>query len=208
MMAILLPMLKPDQLPALNFRVQTLPYSAPRSEAPPTEASPRRSTAAPLDDGLIHVPRTPPNGVDMGPDKTPVGPVGPFVDGLQDSTAIGVIGLPLGSTSNPPSIDIATTKPPRPQTLVVSHLDEGMLIRRVQPVYPHVALITRTQGKVVLSALISTHGEIEGLRVISGPPLLAQSAIDAVRQWRYRPYILNGSPIEVQTEVTVNFSLQ
>jgi protein TonB len=75
-------------------------------------------------------------------------------------------------------------------------------------VYPRIAIATHTQGSVVLSALINTRGEIEGLQVVSGPGLLVQSALEAVKQWRYRPYILNGTPIEVQTQVTVNFSLQ
>jgi protein TonB len=118
-----------------------------------------------------------------------------------------VSNLPLTASVNPPPLPVAA-KPPRPEKLIISHLDEGMLLRRMQPVYPHLAITTHTQGSVVLSALINTRGEIEGLQVVSGSPLLVQAALEAVRQWRYRPYILNGTPIEVQTQVTVNFSLQ
>jgi protein TonB len=88
-----------------------------------------------------------------------------------------------------------------------SSLLEGNLIRRVQPVYPPLARNVRVQGAVVLSAVISKDGAIENLQVLSGHPLLVQAAIEAVRQWRYRPYILNSEPVEVETQITVNFTL-
>jgi protein TonB len=84
---------------------------------------------------------------------------------------------------------------------------EGSLIRRVQPAYPPIAKSARIQGAVVLYALISKAGTMENLRVLSGHPLLVPAAIDAVSQWRYRPYILNQEPIEVETQITVNFVL-
>jgi protein TonB len=88
-----------------------------------------------------------------------------------------------------------------------SRMLEGSLIRRVQPVYPPLARSARVQGSVVLSALISKAGTMENLRVLSGHPLLVAAALEAVRQWRYRPYILNAEPIEVETQITVSFSL-
>ena len=91
--------------------------------------------------------------------------------------------------------------------LPVSHWAEGNLIFRVQPVYPALARQVRIQGSVQLRAIISKAGTIENLAVVSGHPMLVKSAIDAVRQWRYRPYLLNGDPVEVETEVTVNFLL-
>src|SRR2546430_17142318 len=69
---------------------------------------------------------------------------------------------------------------------------EGNLIHRLQPAYPPLAVQTRTQGQVVLRAVISREGNIENLQVVSGHPLLVRAAIEAVRQWRYRPYVLNG----------------
>ena len=84
---------------------------------------------------------------------------------------------------------------------------EGNLIHRVQPEYPALAKMARVQGAVVLHAVISKQGTIEGLEVISGPPALVEAAVDAVRQWRYRPYYLNDEPVEVDTQVTVNFVL-
>jgi len=86
-------------------------------------------------------------------------------------------------------------------------MSEGSLIHRVQPGYPGPAKIARVQGQVVLAAIISKDGSIENLRVLKGHPLLVGAAVEAVRQWRYRPYILNREPVEVETQVTVNFSL-
>ena len=80
-----------------------------------------------------------------------------------------------------------------------------MVIRQVKPVYPHTALITHTEGIAVLRAIVEKDGTVQDLRVISGSPLLVSSAVDAVRQWQFKPYFLNGLPIEVETQVTVNF---
>ena len=77
----------------------------------------------------------------------------------------------------------------------------------MQPLYPSAAKAARIQGPVVLRAVISKEGTIENLAVQSGHPMLVKAAIDAVRQWRYRPYLLNGDPFEVETQVTVNFVL-
>jgi protein TonB len=84
-------------------------------------------------------------------------------------------------------------------------MEDGELIDKVVPVYPSIARITGAQGEVKLHAIISREGRIESLTVVSGSPLLAPAAIDAVRQWRYRPYVLNGQPVEVDTWITVNF---
>jgi len=84
---------------------------------------------------------------------------------------------------------------------------EGNLIYRMQPDYPALARLARIQGAVVLRAVISKQGTIDNLQAVSGPPLLMKAAIDAVQQWRYRPYLLNGEPVEVDTEITVNFVL-
>ena len=88
-----------------------------------------------------------------------------------------------------------------------SKILEGSLIRRVEPKYPPLAIQARVQGSVVLAAVISKAGTIDNLQLISGHPMLSRAAIEAVSQWRYRPYILNGEVIEVDTEITVNFVL-
>jgi protein TonB len=89
----------------------------------------------------------------------------------------------------------------------VSNLGEGSLIYPVQPTYPVLARQARVQGAVELRALISKTGTIENLVVVRGHPMLSSAAVEAVRRWRYRPYLLNNQPVEVETEITVNFLL-
>ncbi len=101
----------------------------------------------------------------------------------------------------PPATPVAT------HPLRLSHMSEGSLIYRVQPEYPEIARQARIQGAVQLRAIISKAGTIEDLTVENGPPMLIPPALKAVRQWRYRPYLLNGEPVEVDTEVTVKFTL-
>jgi protein TonB len=117
----------------------------------------------------------------------------------------GPNGVPYSLGNNVPA---AMPKPPAlTHPLKISHWAEGNLIYRVQPVYPPLARQARIQGTVQLRAIISKAGTIERLAVESGHPMLAGSAIDAVRQWRYRPYLLNDEPVEIETEITVNFML-
>jgi len=94
---------------------------------------------------------------------------------------------------------------PGPTRLAVSHLSEAQLVNRVEPVYPHIAAVTGIQGQVKLHAIIARDGSIQSLNAISGHPLLVRAALDAVGQWRYRPYYLNGEAVEVETFITVNF---
>jgi protein TonB len=83
----------------------------------------------------------------------------------------------------------------------------GNLVVKTMPQYPAIPRAAGIQGTVVLQATISRNGSIENLRVISGPPMLQQAAIDAVRTWRYKPYLLNGEPVEVDTTINVVFNL-
>jgi protein TonB len=90
---------------------------------------------------------------------------------------------------------------------VPSRISEGMLLEKTMPAYPVIAKAARREGTVVLQATISTRGTIENLRVLSGDPMLIEAARDAVMNWRYRPYLLNGKPVEVETTVNVVFKL-
>jgi protein TonB len=132
-----------------------------------------------------------------------VGVVGGVPGGVPGGQIGGVLGSILSSAPQPAAPKIAT-----PVRIRVSQgVTEGLSINRVKPVYPPLAKAARIQGQVVLHAIISKNGTIEGLNVISGHPMLIQAALDAVRQWRYKPYLLNGEPVEVETVITVNFSL-
>lgn len=84
---------------------------------------------------------------------------------------------------------------------------EGMLIYKALPTYPTPARAMRIAGRVQLQATISRNGTIENLRVVDGPALLQAAAVEAVKQWRYRPYLLNGEPVEVETTINVDFTM-
>jgi TonB family protein len=95
-----------------------------------------------------------------------------------------------------------------PVVQVERHVTPGLLIKKVQPSYPKKARRAHVEGSVVLLGNIHQNGKIMKLWILSGPPLLVDSALDAVHQWEYRPYVLDGKPVEVETQVTVNFSLR
>jgi periplasmic protein TonB len=101
----------------------------------------------------------------------------------------------------------ALLRPPVPTHPLIrtSSVMEGLLIHRVQPRYPPLALTARIQGSVIVSAVIGCDGRIEQAQVIRGQALLNNAALEAVKQWQYRPYYLNGEAIEVETQITVNF---
>jgi len=84
---------------------------------------------------------------------------------------------------------------------------QSYLIHRVEPRYPDIARVARVEGAVLIRAVISADGRIEQAQVVNGSPLLSGAALDAIKQWRYRPYFLNDKPVEVETEITVNFYL-
>jgi protein TonB len=120
-------------------------------------------------------------------------------------------GVPGGTDSN--LIDIlrnAAPPPPKPvppqRIRVGGNVEAGARINNVTPEYPAIAKVAHISGTVVLHAIIAKDGTIEQLEYISGPPLLVKSAIDAVKQWRYKPYLLNGDPVEVETTINVDFN--
>ena len=128
-----------------------------------------------------------------------------FTDSSNKPDANGLINL-LGRNNSPvPPDDADRNKKKR--ISVGGLVQQAMLIRRVEPSYPQLAKQTRVSGQVHLHAIISTDGNIASLQVIDGHPLLVQSALDAVGQWRYKPTLLNGQAVEVETIITVIYSL-
>jgi protein TonB len=161
-----------------------------------------------LVNGQLRTPTKIPEKVQMikeeeaPPDLGAGGVPGGVPGGIPGGSAGGVIGGIISSTP------VAVPKVATPQRVRVSQgVSQGLLIRRVQPNYPPLAKQARIQGQVVLQAEISKDGTIQNLQLISGHPMLAPAAIEAVKQWRYKPYLLNGEPVAVETTVLVNFSL-
>jgi protein TonB len=126
-----------------------------------------------------------------------------------DAPAPSVIGM--GASTAAPLPNLGTTDTgikPMLQTLSVSQgVSQGLLYKKVAPSYPQNALRMHIEGAVELLATISKEGNISHVKVLSGDAQLARAASDAVKQWKYKPYLLNGEPVEIQTQVTVNFKL-
>ena len=122
----------------------------------------------------------------------------------------GLIGGIIGSVPSmaPPPPKVEAPKAATPQRIRVGgNVQQANLIKRVQPPYPPLAKQARIQGVVHLTAIIAKDGSIQSLQVVSGHPLLVPSALEAVKQWVYKPTLLNGEPVEVVTQIDVNFTL-
>ena len=148
---------------------------------------------------------TPPSDLGSTP-EFPDGPSGAFSG---STSAVGIIDLGDNRLNTaPPVRPIVTERPPAPAVIRRSEgVQAAMLIRRVEPFYPAIARQTRIQGTVQLHAVIARDGSIASLEALSGHPLLIRAALDAVRQWRYRPTLLGSEPVEVETYITVIFKL-
>lgn len=159
-----------------------------------------------LNDGVLREPNYIPRTTSMVRDEpTSEGP--PSMDGLVPGGIPG--GVPNAVlTEMARAVPPAVTKPAPPQTLRVSSgVAAGMLVYQLKPQYPRLAMQARIQGTVALQAVIGKDGIVRDLHVLSGHPLLVPAAMEAVKQWRYRPYLLNNEPVEVDTQINVNFTL-
>jgi protein TonB len=134
------------------------------------------------------------------------GVVGGVPGGIPGGQLGGVIGGIVSATSNLSAVPRVTLAAPT-RIRISQGVTKGLLIHREEPAYPPLARSARVQGDVVLSAVIGTNGEIQNLQLVSGHPMLVPAALAAVRLWRYKPYLLNGTPVEVETTITVIFTL-
>jgi len=203
-----LPLLRPAGLPLFHPLSTPVSLGQPLGEPPATNSHVGANTAAPSSAPVIILRPSPrlPLGMPLVRDDGPpqIGPSGPYTSGPWASASPDGVLNSMGTGPHP----IMPTAPrPVVAPVRISHMSEGDLVRKVLPTYPPLARNARIQGQVVLQAVISKQGAIENLRVLAGHPMLVPAAIDAVRQWRYRPYVLNNEPMEVETQITVNFSL-
>ena len=202
--ALAFPLMYPNSLPdALAPRRIFVPISSPEISSPvvnqhqdnsgATLSSPRSNVILVTSNPQFHFTSS---GRDAVPtDELSFLPAGTGPPNL-------VAAPPMGNVL-PPQVHPAVSTSPR-----ISRSMQGYLIRRVEPRYPDVARTVGLEGAVHIRAVISTEGKIEQAQIISGSPLFSKAALDAIRQWRYRPYLLNDKPVEVETEITVNFYLR
>ena len=208
---ILIPLIYTEALPKqqlMTFLVAPPPPPPP----PPPAAEPVKVVKVvqtDIVDGQLRTPTKIPEKVAMIKEEEappPVSAVAGVVGGVPGGVPGGQMGGVIGGIIS--STPVAVPRVEQPQRIRVSQgVVQGNAISQPRPQYPQIARNARIQGAVVLQAVISKGGTIENLKVVSGHPMLRQSAIDAVRQWRYRPYFLNGEPVEVETQITVNFTL-
>ncbi len=201
---ILIPLIYTEALPKGQLTTFLVAPPPPPPPPPPAAATPVHRVVE-VNDQVLRQPTKIPQKVAIIKDEEPApanaGVMGGVPGGVPGGSMGGVIGGIIGSArSNLPTVSVDRVR-------VSSGVASGNLINKVQPTYPPIARTNRIAGQVVLHALISKSGKIENLQVVSGHPMLTQSAIEAVRQWKYKPYLLNGEPVEVETTIQVNFNL-
>lgn len=211
--ALLIPLYYTETLPAaqlITFLVAPPPPPPPPPAAALVKIQKVVKVETDLDNGKLRTPSRIPKTIQKIVEDTPppvvntqAGVIGGVPGGVPGGQLNGVIGGIISSTPT----TVPTLAPPPKVVRVSSGVSAGMLIRRIQPNYPPLARQARVQGSVLLEATISENGDIVDLHVVSGHPMLVAAAVEAVKQWRYRPYLLNGQPVSVQTQVQVNFRL-
>jgi protein TonB len=204
---ILIPLIYTQALPKAML---TTFLVAPPPPPPPPPPMPKVEVIKPvvhlLKNNQLTAPSVIPKKVEIvKEDAPPPDAGGPGVFGGTGDGAGGILGGLLGGTGTgaPPP-----PKPTAPQRIRVGGaVQQARMIRQVQPVYPPIAKTAHVQGSVILHAIIAKDGTIQELQYVSGPPLLMKSAMDAVKEWRYAPTLLNGEPVEVDTTISVIFTL-
>jgi len=207
---VTVPLVHPEILPFHAAKLQSLaPPPVPKPIPPPQPQRVQASTAtsaptaptpsAPRLQNLLNL-------ANAKPVDTPLLASGTLIASLDTGLPPGLnIAAPSG-----PSVSVApsnSAKASSKPTRVSLGVTEGLLINPIRPVYPQIAKMTGTQGTVVVHAIISKAGVIESAQVVSGPPLLRDAALEAVRNARYHPYLLNNEPTEVDTTISINFRL-
>jgi protein TonB len=210
---ILLPLIYTEALPKQLLNTFLVAPAPPPPPPPPAAPVQRivKPVARIIQQGKMMAPTVIPKKVamikeeEMPPDVGNVGVVGGVPGGIAGGQAGGVLGGIIGGApgSNMPPPPKVTPK----RIVVGGNVQSAKIIRQPLPVYPPIAKSAHMQGTVVLHAIIDKDGSVQELQYISGPPILMKNAMDAVRQWRYQPTLLNGEPVQVDTTISVVFSL-
>ena len=207
---ILIPLIYTEALPrAMMSSILLAPPPPPPPPPPPAavQVVKIKPVVRLMDAGKLVAPKVIPKDIniikeeELPPDAGMQGIAGGVPGGVAGGTMSGVLGSVVGTKAPPPP-----KVTPR-RVMVGGNVQAARLVNKVQPLYPPLARQTRISGTVKLHAIIGKDGSVQQLVMVSGHPLLVQSALDAVRQWRYQPTLLNGEPVEVDTEIDVIFSL-
>jgi protein TonB len=207
---VLIPLIYTEALPKAQLMSFLMAPPPPPPPPPPPAAAPVRIIRRVTVEDIMKAPTVIPKTIQQvhdepePPPQQAAGVVGGVPGGVPGGSAGGVIGGIIGGV-------LSSAPPPKPTTpkriRVGGQVESAKLIFQPKPEYPPLAKMARIQGTVKLEAVISKDGTIQDLKVLSGHPLLVKSAVEAVSRWRYQPTLLNGEPVEVVTEVDVNFTL-
>jgi protein TonB len=208
---ILIPLIYTEALPKQFLNTFLVAPPPPAPPPPPAAAVTRivKPVVHLIQSGKLMAPTAIPKHVEIikeeeAPDVGATGVTGGVVGGIPGGAEGGVLGGIIGSTGGAPP-------PPPPKAAaqrirVGGNVQEAKIISKPLPIYPEIAKTAHIQGTVLLHAIIGKDGRVAQLLFISGPPLLMRSAMDAVREWRYQPTLLNGDPVEVDTTISVVFT--
>ena len=212
---VLIPLIFVEALPTHQLVTELVAPPPPPPPPPPPAAAPKAAQPQPhpvaqLNPNELRTPTKIPQHIVKTQEMASAAPpsnappaMGGVVGGVPGGVAGGTVGGVLGGVLSSAPVPKVTLKRVR----VSQGVSEGLLVRKVQPQYPPLAKEAHIQGSVVLHAVIGKDGKVQQLQVESGHPMLARAAIDAVKKWQYKPYMLNGQPVEIDTTITVNFQL-
>jgi len=202
---LLIPLLYTDRLPFAQLQLPTFLPPTPAPEPLKPQAVSRLRRVPRIWNPLASPTRIPPLNTQPDIIDDAPAPLGSIDTSVFVPPTIGtIISRVIPPPPPPPHVD--AVEPSKPIT-VTSEVQAAKLIRKVIPIYPRLAIIARISGTVRLTGIIGKDGLIQQLQVIDGPPMLVQAAVDAVRQWVYRPTLLSNKPVEVIAPINVNFTL-
>jgi protein TonB len=210
---VAIPLMYPEVLPLTSARLALSVPPLPRPVPPPVPKQPVRVQTIVPNTSAVTAPSTQPaqlphtwtsSGAPVDAPTLAVGlNLGPARPNLPDAIlGNGTPGVRVG-----PSSTSASTRASGKPLPISTGVLVGLLVEPIRPIYPQIAKVTRTEGDVVVQAIISRTGHIESAHVVSGSVMLQQAALDAVRSARYHPYLLNGEPTEVETTITIHFHI-
>jgi protein TonB len=222
--AVILPLIYTDVLPSTTLQSFLVAPPPPPPPPPPPAAAPPVKVVKVIprqfDAGKLMAPKSVPKDIavikedELPPPASGVaGVVGGVAGGSVGGSVGGVLGGIIGAVPTaappppPPPPPPAKKEAPITRIKVGGNVQGAMILKKIAPVYPQLAKSARVSGVVHLSAVIAKDGTIQELKVINGPALLITAAVDAVKQWVYRPTMLNGEAVQVETTIDVNFTL-
>lgn len=209
---LIVPLMFTEALPTAQLITMLVAPPPPPPPPPPAAVPVVKMVETNMMNGQLRTPSRIPHKVEMikeeeaPPPAFNGGVVGGVPGGVPGGQLGGVIGSIVGSSATSTAL-IPKLEPPK-RIRISQGVTQGMCVKKIEPAYPKIAQAARVTGVVILKAIIGKDGSIHELQVVSGHPMLIGAAMDAVKQWRYRPYLLSGEPVEVETTVTVTFQLQ